>query len=225
MLMCQKINVLGLELDFCNVELFIEKLDELMKNEKLNLVSIVTMRTLLLADQDMIWKQFLNEIDLTIIGEPEVLEAAGVWDGQVASEVKNDEFVARFFWYLIQHQNKVFVLGETEEEVEGLHTYLLETYPGIEISGSAVANSENTDEAVINDINSLSVDVVVSGLQGSNQNRIAIDNRLSLNAKLWFCLGEHHEVQSEAGLKNSWWSTLLEKNAFKRLVAKYKNKV
>lgn len=222
--MCQKIDVLGLKLDYLNVETFIEKIDELMKNEKLSLVSIVTMRTLLLADADPVWKRFLQETDLTVIGEMEVLKAAGSADGQIAEEVRNDEFVARFFWYLIQHHNTVFVLGESEEEVEGLHNYLLETYPDITVAGSAVAKDADTDVAVINEINSMTVDVVVSGLQGNKQNRIAIDNRSSLSSKLWFCLGEHPEVQTEAGLKSSWWSTLLEKNAFKRLVAKYKSK-
>ena len=34
--------------------------------------------------------------------------------------------------------------------------------------------------------------------------------------------GEHPNIQNEAGLKVSWWSTLLKKTTFRRLAARFK---
>ena len=44
-----------------------------------------------------------RRLDLTVIGETEVLEAAGI-DPETPSyeEVETNEFIARFFWGLIQ---------------------------------------------------------------------------------------------------------------------------
>lgn len=220
-LMCDKIDILGVHIDYYNVATSMERIAEMMKNDRMDTVGIVTMNTLLLAAEDPTWKQYLEEMDLTVIGESEVLKAAGIQEGQIAEEVEENEFIARFFWYMIQQQERLFVLGETKEEVEGLRTYLQDAYPGIEIVGGAVVEDDTPAEGVMNEINSLTVDVIVSGLQGHRQDRLAIENRSQLNSKIWFCLGEHPNIQTDAGLKVSWWSTLLKKNAFKRMVAKY----
>ncbi len=51
----------------------------------------------------------------------EVLEAAGI-DPETPSyeEVETNEFIARFFWGLIQKKSRIFVLGDTEEELQTL---------------------------------------------------------------------------------------------------------
>lgn len=222
-MMSDKIDVLGVQIDYQNVETLMDEVDRMMQNERLDTVGLVTMNTLLLAAEDEKWKKYLENMDLTVIGEGEVLKAAGIQSGQIAEEVAENEFIARFFWYLIQKQNSIFVLGETAEEVEGLRSYLTETYPGIKITGGAVVGPDTPADGIVNEINSLTVDVIVSGLQGHRQDRLAIENQSQLNCKIWFCLGEHPDVQTDAGLKVSWWSTLLKKNAFKRMVAKYNN--
>ena len=43
----------------------------------------------------------------------------------------------------------------------------------------------------------------------------------ALPAKIWLSLGEHSTLQNEAGIKTSWWGTLLKKNTFKWMVTKY----
>lgn len=220
-LMCGKIDVLGVHIDYYNVETAMERIAEMMKNDRMDTVAMVTMNTLLLAAEDPTWKEYLEEMDMTMIGDSEVLKAAGIEEGQIAEEVEDNEFIARFFWYMIQQKDRLFVLGETREEVEGLRTYLLDAYPGIEIVGGAVVEDETPVEGVMNEINSLTVDVIVSGLQGHRQDRLAIENRSQLSCNIWFCLGEHPNIQTDAGLKVSWWSTLLKKNAFKRMVARY----
>lgn len=222
----KKINVLGVELDNYQVDEAMEMVGEYMQNDLLNTIGIVTMQMLLLADEDEQWKTYLKDLDMSIIGETEILTAAGIEeDGTLYEEVEANEFIARLFWYLIQIGSRIFVLGETEDEVESLEKYLQETYPGIQVAGGAVV--ESLDEAgvdsLLNEINSETADVIVSGLKGTLQDRFVMDNRSKISAKIWLSLGEHPTVQNEAGIKNSWWRKLLKKNTFKRMVTKYKN--
>ena len=200
----KKINVLGVELDNYQVDEAMEMVGEYMQNDLLNTIGIVTMQMLLLADEDEQWKTYLKDLDMSIIGETEILTAAGIEeDGTLYEEVEANEFIARLFWYLIQIGSRIFVLGETEDEVESLEKYLQETYPGIQVAGGAVV--ESLDEA--------GVDSLLN----------EINNRSKISAKIWLSLGEHPTVQNEAGIKISWWGKLLKKNTFKRMVTKYKN--
>ena len=222
--MCDKINVLGVKLDYLNVESEMERIMEFMRNDRLDTVGIITKNTLLLAEEDPWWKEYLETLDMSVPGEKEVLEAAGITGGQIYEEVEENEFFARLFWYLIKQEQKVFLLGESREEVEGLQRYLADTYPGIDIAGMTadVADEDTTIDHLANEINSVSPDVIISGLQGIRQNRFLMKNSQKINGKIWLSLGEHPDLQNEAGLKTSWWSTLLKKNTFRRLAAKFK---
>ena len=182
------------------------------------------MQMLMQASKEPTWKQYIEDLDLTVIGETEVLEAAGI-DPETPSyeEVETNEFIARFFWGLIQKKSRIFVLGDTEEELQTLQKYLTETYPGIEIGGGAVVETleESAFDSLVNEINSQTTDVIVSGLAGTRQDHFVLENSSKISAKIWLSLGEHSTLQNEAGIKTSWWGTLLKKNTFKRMVTKY----
>ena len=222
--MSDKIEVLGIRLDYLNVDQEMERLADFMENDKLDSIGMITMNTLLLAEKEPDWKRYLENLDMSVISEKEILEAVDIASGQVYEEVSENEFPARMFWYLINRNLRVFLLGETREEVEALEKYLLETYPGICIVGSAAdaADGEASADSTINEINSFSPDVIVSGLQGIRQDRFLMENRQKINGKVWLGLGEHPDIQTEAGRKVSWWSTLLKKTTFRRMAAKFK---
>lgn len=74
----KKINVLGVELDNYQVDEAMEMVGEYMQNDLLNTIGIVTMQMLLLADEDEQWKTYLKDLDMSIIGETEILTAAGI---------------------------------------------------------------------------------------------------------------------------------------------------
>ena len=111
----------------------------------------------------------------------------------------------------------------SREELQTLQKYLTETYPGIEIGGGAVVETleESAFDSLVNEINSQTTDVIVSGLAGTRQDRFVLENSSKISAKIWLSLGEHSTLQNEAGIKTSWWGTLLKKNTFKWMVTKY----
>ena len=215
---------MAVKLKHYHVDAAMEIVEEYLSNDKLNTIGIVTMQMLMQASKEPTWKQYIEDLDLTVIGETEVLEAAGI-DPETPSyeEVETNEFIARFFWGLIQKKSRIFVLGDTGEELQTLQKYLTETYPGIEIGGGAVVETleESAFDSLVNEINSQTTDVIVSGLAGTRQDRFVLENSSKISAKIWLSLGEHSTLQNEAGIKTSWWGTLLKKNTFKWMVTKY----
>ena len=180
-----ELEILGVKLKHYRVDAAMEIAEEYLSNDKLNTIGIVTMQMLMQASKEPTWKQYIEDLDLTVIGETEV--------------------------------------GDTEEELQTLQKYLTETYPGIEIGGGAVVETleESAFDSLVNEINSQTTDVIVSGLAGTRQDRFVLENSSKISAKIWLSLGEHSTLQNEAGIKTSWWGTLLKKNTFKRMVTKY----
>ncbi|MCI5648642.1 MAG: WecB/TagA/CpsF family glycosyltransferase [Fusicatenibacter sp.] len=219
-----EVEILGVAVKNKRVDAAMSQVEEYLKNDKLNTIGIVTMQMLMQASQDDRWKKYIADFDMTVICETEVLDAAGFDPEEpIYEEVESNEFIARLFWYLIQKACRIYVLGDTEGEAKALEKYLVETYPGILIAGSAVVNSleEASYDSLINEINSKTVDVIVSGLAGTRQDQFVLENSSKINAKIWFSLGEHPSVQNDAGIKTSWWGNLLKKNTFRRMVTKY----
>ena len=94
-----ELEILGVKLKHYRVDAAMEIAEEYLTNDKLNTIGIVTMQMLMQASNDPTWKQAIEDLDLTVIGETEVLEAAGI-DPEMPSyeEVETNEFIARFYW-------------------------------------------------------------------------------------------------------------------------------
>ena len=111
-----------------------EIVEEYLSNDKLNTIGIVTMQMLMQASKEPTWKQYIEDLDLTVIGETEVLEAARNRPGDAVPMRKwsTNEFIARFFWGLIQKKSRIFVPGDTGgKNSQTLQKYLTETYPAL----------------------------------------------------------------------------------------------
>lgn len=224
-LMNDKVEVLGISIDHMNVETAMQRIADFLRTDSLNTVGIITMNALLIAAEDPVHREYLEQLDLSVVGELEVLEAAGINSGQIYEETKENDFIARMFWKLISNRHTFFLLGESDEEVDALTTYVQETYPDIIIRGKAsgIARDERSADWIVNEINGSGADVIISGLQGFSQSGFLLENKMKINGKIWICLGEHINIQNEAGIKNTWFSTLLKKSTFKRMAAKYRN--
>ena len=114
-----ELEILGVKLKHYRVDAAMEIAEEYLSNDKLNTIGIVTMQMLMQASKEPTWKQYIEDLDLTVIGETEVLEAAGI-DPETPSyeEVETNEFIARFFWGLIQLGRRTFSIPELREVVQ-----------------------------------------------------------------------------------------------------------
>ena len=73
-----ELEILGVKLKHYHVDAAMEIVEEYLSNDKLNTIGIVTMQMLMQASKEPTWKQYIEDLDLTVIGETEVLEAAGI---------------------------------------------------------------------------------------------------------------------------------------------------
>ncbi len=219
------IEVLGIQIDHITVSDAMQRVEDFLKTDSLSTVGIITMNALMNAARDPVQREYLEKLDLGMVGETEVLEAAGITAGQIYEQTEENEFLARFFWKLITGSYSFFLLGEDKAETGALETYVKETYPDIRICGQAFgsADDERSADWLVNEINGSGADVILSGLNGSSTAEFLLENRKKINGKIWLSFGEQIRIQNEAGIKNSWFGLLRKKNSFKRLVSRFRN--
>ena len=126
-----KVDILGFLIDKYSVDEMLEIVRRQWDEQGLLTYGLITMNLLMAAREDEILANYIQSLDLSIIGEPKVLKAAKIEEEAMLQEVTNHEFLGAFFMYVINYGNTVFVLGETKEEADVLKKHLERNLRGI----------------------------------------------------------------------------------------------
>ena len=200
--MIKEITVAGIKL---NSYTALENLTQIGKNLDNNIFTTVEeiyMRTLLLAKEDEAVKNVLEALDVTVIAENGVWDAVGENTSLRRREVERREFFFQLMRILERNNYSVLVLGEAGQEVRQTCEYISEEFPRLEVAG-AVALEEclSADEGIINDINMLAPDVILSVMPSPVQEHFLAEHRAMLSAKLWYGIGSGKIVGQKHSLK------------------------
>ena len=223
--MNEKIEIMGISLDTCSVEEIIESINvHWLQEESLSTYGTLTMKLLMAAQKDPALKDYIQMLDKAVPDDPEVLWAAGLHDGKLEEEISQHDFVGTLFWLLAQYRNHIFILGETVEDTEDMFQYLREKYPDIVVTGKDCLLTGESDQVdrVINEINAVSPQAVLSCSRTFELERFVKKNRKMINSRVWFSLGNCQEIWKGPGLKPAWLGKIMEKNIFKKMVSSYK---
>jgi UDP-N-acetyl-D-mannosaminuronic acid transferase (WecB/TagA/CpsF family) len=221
-IMNQKVKVLGVEIDNYYLEESMEIVGQYLENDSLNTVGMISTSLLMAAEERIEIKSNVEKLDLSIIGEVEVLEAAKIDDKQRVEEVEENEFIGTLLMYAINCGKTVYLLVENQKQLDELLEYFQTEYENLQILGGYVLEPEQLeDDGIINEINSLSPDILLASLPSPFQEEFVFANKSKLNARLYLGLGKHKKIKQSLGLKPGWLSKLVDKALFKRMVTKY----
>lgn len=224
--MSDKIEVMGISVDKCYAEDVMENISEHWEADTLSTYGIVTMNLLMEAQKDAELREYIESLDKAVVYESEIIKASGQSDEHWEEEVSEQGFFSTLFWLLNEYKNKIFILGENEEDTEKFCDYLKEKYPGIRIIGNDSLLGEESDhvDRVINEINAMSPEAVLSCSRTYELEKFVKRNRKMMNTSVWFSLGSCLEIFKETGIKAGWLNRLMEKSSFKKMVSKYKER-
>lgn len=179
----QKINMLGVALTDYSLKESLNMLENYIKNGKLNTILYVTPPVLILAGQDEEHKKYIEEMDLMLCGDVELLRMAKVDVPSRVHEVENRIFLKEFLRKMVRSSRKIYLLGESEEELKTLRRELEAFQKGLVISGSSVM-TEDTDD-IINRINDIAPAAIISRLSHGKQEKCMSQFKPYVNAKVW----------------------------------------
>ena len=186
----EKISIFDIEMDNLTAKETMIQAMQFLESESIDTIEIMSMDMLLSGQEDMEWKEQVGRIGIVLPGDKEILTAADVHDRKRLQEAEERVFLRMFMKYLQKNHGRVYLLAETEEELERVEDSVRRYNRGIRIVGHALLSAQSgLEETVINDINGTETDCILSVLPSPYQEQFISENKALLNARVWFGCG------------------------------------
>ena len=162
--MKRDINIFGIELTGLTAKEAMKQVMDFMTGETVSTVEIVTMEMLVRGQGMMLYGKNSFKTGSLIPGESEILKAAGADERELVKDLENHTFIRMLLKYFQKNKKRIFLVAGSEEDLAGLKALNLYC-KGLIIAGKAVLPDDiNLAESVINEINGVDMDCVLSVL-------------------------------------------------------------
>lgn len=208
---CMKraIQILGLNIDNYSLREELGFVQNAFADHRFRYILTVSMQTLLLTGTNPAVKDCVEQADLIVVDDVEILKQAKIYSNQRNREIEEQLFMKEFMKRMVRSERKLFLVAQTDRDVEKLKKFLSEKYEKLQIIGqySIEACSGDLDH-LINEINSASIDVVISVLPSPVKEEFLNDAKNKIDAKIWYSIGENYALQQEQmslGMRIRYW--------------------
>lgn len=192
-----RLKILDIEIETLTAKDTLKKIVQFMEDETLHTAEIMTLELLMQGQENAEWKEQIRTMDLVLPGEREILEASGTPEnftdaeiGRLMRELDQKVFIKILIKYLQRSRKTVFLLAGQEQDLLLLQNILYNYAKGISLAGQAVfAEGSGKEENIINEINGVEPDCILSVLPYPVQENFIYHARALLNARVWVGCG------------------------------------
>jgi len=218
----REISVLGVSIADRSLRESLRLLGVYMEEEGLRTVCFLTTDLLMKAKDDKSLKEALEGMDLPVTGSVQILEAGGIKSATRKREVEGNYFLRELIKRLAREKKKIFLIADTQDALVSLREQLLLMEGKLTFFGSySFDGPEVSDDAVINEINTVIPEVVISASASPRQELIMHGAKDMINARLWISLQDETVKALGSYNKKGFLSEIIDKLIFKRTVKKY----
>lgn len=184
------VNILGTDVDILSNDVFISKVNDFLTNDKLQVIFFVSAEILERASREEEYRKLIDMAELCLPGEEESL-----FDAYHVETLKAGDIVVscKSFGLLLENLKKqdrsVYIISETEKNVDFLEQYCKKMQPELLVIGTSVYTEETDGAFVVNEINSHIPDILLVNLPVGEQEKWIMEHLALLNAKICIVLG------------------------------------
>lgn len=223
--MNKKLEILGMALDNYTVQEAMGKVEGFLGNDMMNTVETISMDLLVKAQEDGQLRECMETLDLTVISDKEILKAAEAASPQRMQETADNLFQREFLRRAGRKNWTVYLLGDDSLKLDALKGFLHENYGRIKVVGSyALADCLGDYDTVINEINIVEPDVLISVISTPEQEYFLKANKEKLNVKIWYGLGENYVSKRGVSEVAGFAKKLIQKGMMHSMLARYNKK-
>ena len=185
----QKINLPGMTLTDYSLREAIGITDRFLGSGSLNTILFISAKILVGAGVLAEQQEWIRDADLIIWSNAEIAKQAGIKAKDRIREVEDQDYIKEVLQRLGREKEPLYLLAESEEDLEKLEFDLRLLREDLNIAGSGIiggAPEEWDDEA--NRINTLAPTAIISWLQFDRQGRLIERMKRILNADIWLGL-------------------------------------
>lgn len=201
--MIKTIDVAGIELDNYTVRETIMNVEKNMADNGFHTIEEVNMDMLIQAEADDVIREALASVEHTVIAERGILEAVGADSYQRKHEIDHHDFFYEMMKRIERNRLTIFIIGQSTQQTQQMCDRITELYPKCEVIGvGALDECSGNLDALINEINSQTPNVIISVIPSPMQEHFLMDNREKLSAGLWYGMGTMELEEPKRGFAN-----------------------
>lgn len=187
--MIKKIDIAGIQLDNYSARECVMAVERMLNENAFHTVEEVNMDMVMLASSDEAVSDTLNRLDCSIIAEKGILSAVG--ERAVGHrETDADDCFYEILRRLERNHKSVFLLAEGKKELQEIEQYVEKNFERLTIAGMVATEEFVEDEdAIVNEINAATVDVILSVMPSPKQEHFLSNNRGKMSVILWYGVG------------------------------------
>ena len=220
----QKINILGVAITDYSLKESLIKLDSFIGGGGLNTILYVTTPMLIMAGENEEEKNEIEAMDMTLCGDADILKVAEIKSVSRLYEVENQVFLKEFLRRLVLGGGKVYLLAESEEEVDSLQGELENIQKDIQIVGkSVIPDGGEGLEEIINRINDIAPIAVISRFPSGGQEKWMIEAKPFVNAEVWLGISKDKVLNGTKEPFRKKVSDKIYKKIFRRRINRFRD--
>ncbi len=202
--MIKEITVAGIKLDNYSVRESMMMLEKALSTRMFTVVEEVNMNMLLLAKENPVVKEAIEAVDMAVIADVDILKAVEEPSLQRKLETEEKAFFFQLMKRLDRNKKSIFLLGETEKEITIAQDYIKDEFPHILIVGKqALESSKVANEGVVNNINMITPDAIISVLPTPLQEEFLVEHKGMISTNLWYGIGQGRFSEQKHSLKTA----------------------
>lgn len=220
------IDILGMRVDNYTVRESLLRLDTYLGGMGLNIIETVTMQKLLMAGEHSVIRDCLAQADLCVIGECGILSETDNVTAQRMREVREKDFLQELVKRMGRGRKRVFLIAMTDAQIGQMKERFAQWAPDFTEAGScAVESSAPNMDAVVNEINGATPDIVISALDSPMEEEFIISHKDKVGTSVWYGIGADFDFKQGIGKAGSAIKSLAFRGRLHHSVWKYgKNK-
>ena len=185
----RKMQILRVSLIDYTVREAIRKVEEYLREGKLHTIAYISKKGVMEADENQQVKEFIEKMDMMLCADSDLLRAANVESWNRIREIDENLFMEEFLKKMIRQRKNLYILAQTQVELLQLEEHLRSYQENLNIVGRYALEHLSVDEEfVVNEINGLEPDVLVSYLPSMKRIEFYDSNCMKINVNIWLML-------------------------------------
>ncbi len=213
------VKIMDIDVDMLSNDVFIQKMDEYLTDDHLDVVFFASTGMLDRAMKDEAYRQIIDQAELFLPGEEALLTTHHVEMLEAGGMVVSCRSLGMMLENLEKKDRTLYIIAQNEEEIWKLEMYCTAMQPELKVVGAYVYDEEMEDEVVLNEMNSHTPDIILLNLPVGLQEQWIMEHAALLNAKLCIAIGGVSGlILSEQKETPEWVKRLGLEGAYQRLV-------
>lgn len=183
------VNVMDIDIDMMTNDVFIEKMNDYLTDDKLDVILFASTQLLDKAVAEEEYRQMIEQVDLLLPGEEALLSAHHVDVLEAGGMVVSCKSFGMMLENLQKEDQSIYIIGKNENEVELLNSWCKKMQPELRLVGNCAYDPDMEDAALINEINNHTPDILLVDLETGMQEQWIHDHVPLLHVRLCIAIG------------------------------------